>query len=120
MARTIVARWAGRPPLPYNSLAMEREVRYCTTEDGVRIAYCVEGEGPPLVMTPFFIESFSFHHLVPEVDQLLNPLRSVRRVIQFDSRGTGLSQRDARVEPQSTQLDLAAVARASSTQPVAI
>jgi len=24
---------------------MEREVRYCTTEDGIRIAYCVTGEG---------------------------------------------------------------------------
>jgi hypothetical protein len=28
---------------------MEREVRYCTTEDGVRIAYCVEGGGPVLL-----------------------------------------------------------------------
>ncbi len=29
---------------------MEREFRYCTTEDGVRIAYCVAGEAhlPPL------------------------------------------------------------------------
>ncbi len=33
---------------------MEREVRYCTTEDGVRIAYCVEGEGPPLVVVAEF------------------------------------------------------------------
>ena len=29
---------------------MEREVRYCTTEDGVRIAYAVEGSGPPLMV----------------------------------------------------------------------
>ena len=26
---------------------MEPEVRYCTTSDGVRIAYTVTGEGPP-------------------------------------------------------------------------
>ena len=39
--------------------AMEREVRYCTTEDGVRIAYCVEGKGPPLVVVAEFAESFS-------------------------------------------------------------
>jgi len=38
---------------------MEREVRYCTTEDGVRIAYCVEGKGPPLVVVAEFAESFS-------------------------------------------------------------
>jgi hypothetical protein len=29
---------------------MEREVRYCTTDDGVRIAYCVEGEGQPTIL----------------------------------------------------------------------
>ena len=28
---------------------MERKVRYCTTEDGVRIAYCVAGRGQPVV-----------------------------------------------------------------------
>jgi class 3 adenylate cyclase len=29
---------------------MEREVRYCTTEDGVRIAYCVEGGGTTTIL----------------------------------------------------------------------
>ncbi len=38
---------------------MEPEVRYCTTEDGVRIAYCVEAKGPPLLVVPFFVTSFS-------------------------------------------------------------
>ncbi len=99
---------------------MEREVRYCTTEDGVRIAYCAEGEGPPLLMTPFFNESFSLHHLVPEVDRLLQPLRSNRRVILYDPRGTGLSERDAPIDAQSGDLDLQAVVRASCTEPVAI
>lgn len=28
---------------------MEREVRYCTTEDGVRIAWATTGSGYPLV-----------------------------------------------------------------------
>ena len=98
---------------------MGGEVRYCTTEDGVRIAYCVEGEGPPLVMTPFFNESFSLHHLVPEVDRLLEPLRSNRRVILYDPRGTGLSQRDAPIDAQSGDLDLQAVARASGNEPAA-
>jgi len=50
----------------YNLLTMEREVRYCTTDDGVRIAYCVEGEGSALVLMPFFVESFSLDHLAPE------------------------------------------------------
>src|SRR3989304_367788 len=28
---------------------MEQEIHFCTTPDGVRIAYAVVGEGPPLV-----------------------------------------------------------------------
>jgi hypothetical protein len=32
--------------------SMEREIRYFTSEDGTRIAYCVEGEGPGLLACP--------------------------------------------------------------------
>lgn len=41
----------------------EREVS--TTEDGVRIAYSVEGAGPALIALPTFFESFSHEHLSP-------------------------------------------------------
>ncbi len=88
---------------------MEPQVRYCTTKDGVRIAYSVEGKGPPLVMTPVFLESFSFHHLLAEFDQFLKRLRSVRRVALYDARGTGLSQRDAHGGLDAAMLDMEAV-----------
>ena len=42
---------------------MKGEVRYCTTEDGVRIAYCVEGEGPALIVCPQFGRSFSLFEI---------------------------------------------------------
>jgi hypothetical protein len=45
---------------------MEREVQYCTTDDGVRIAFYVEGTGQPLLLLPWFVESPSLDHLVPE------------------------------------------------------
>lgn len=45
----------------------EHEVRYCTTSDGVRIAYSDEGEGTPFVMCPHLSESFSLDYLVPEL-----------------------------------------------------
>jgi class 3 adenylate cyclase/pimeloyl-ACP methyl ester carboxylesterase len=73
---------------------MAREVRYCTTEDGVRIAYCVEGEGPPLVRTPVFIESFSLDDLRPDFMELFQLAGQGSQLIRFDGRGTGLSQRD--------------------------
>ena len=30
---------------------MHQDIRFCTTSDGVRLAYAVSGEGPPLVMS---------------------------------------------------------------------
>ncbi len=106
--------------MPYNGLAMEREVRYCTTDDGVRIAYCSQGEGPALVMTPQSYESFSLFHLLPEVELFLDRLRPVRRVVLFDGRGTGLSQRDAVATPSTLLRDLAAVVAATGEEAVAV
>lgn len=30
---------------------MEQRIRFCTSSDGVKLAYAVTGEGPPLVMS---------------------------------------------------------------------
>jgi class 3 adenylate cyclase/alpha-beta hydrolase superfamily lysophospholipase len=97
---------------------MDREVRYCTTEDDVRIAYCVEGEGPTTILAlPVFFESFSLDHLMPVYQKFYRELGAGRRVIRFDWRGTGLS---AQVpdgaqpigQPAGLAADLSAVARA--------
>jgi class 3 adenylate cyclase/pimeloyl-ACP methyl ester carboxylesterase len=72
---------------------MGRDVRYCTADDGVRIAYCVEGEGPPLLISPFFIESFALEELVPEHQHFMAELGKGRTLIRYDGRGVGLGQR---------------------------
>jgi class 3 adenylate cyclase/pimeloyl-ACP methyl ester carboxylesterase len=93
---------------------MEREIRYCTTEDGVRIAYCVEGEGPDLVCCPEFVGSFSLDHLIDDQMGFWRTLWRGRRVVRYDMRGTGLSQRDVGdVTHDTLTLDVAAVVRAS-------
>ena len=100
---------------------MKREVRYCTTEDGVRIAYTVEGEGPPLVVCPYLLESFSLEHLFPAQQAFMRKLGKGRRVVRFDFRGTGLSQRDAEDISHSAYLrDLEAVVRASGIERLAL
>lgn len=71
---------------------MDAPVQFCTTSDGVRIAYMVTGEGPPLVRVSGWVS-----HL--ELDRDLSiPWTRVGRVpgfqaIRFDKRGTGLSDR---------------------------
>jgi class 3 adenylate cyclase len=103
---------------------MEREIRYCTTEDGVRIAYCVEGKGPPLLVCPQFVESFSLDHLYPPLERFMRRLGEGRALIRYDPRGTGLSQREVtdipffgRVEDLRAVLEAAAIGPASVWAP---
>ena len=93
--------------------AMEGEVRYCTTEDGVRIAYCVEGEGPALLVCPYFVESFSYEE-VQTWDFFEKLLGEGRQLVRYDMRGTGLSQRDVvDISNEALVLDLEAVVAAT-------
>ncbi len=96
---------------------MEREIRYCTTDDGVRIAYCVEGEGPDMVCCPGFIGSFSLDHLIEDQMGFWRGLWRGRRVVRYDMRGTGLSQRDVdEISHDAVVRDLRAVVRASGAR----
>ena len=90
---------------------MKNEVRYCTTEDGVRIAYCVEGEGPPLLLShnPY---AFSLSHLVPALDKAIHRIGRGRKLIRFDLRGTGLSQAVEDVSPTVLVRDVEAIVAA--------
>jgi class 3 adenylate cyclase/fermentation-respiration switch protein FrsA (DUF1100 family) len=98
---------------------MGREIRYCTTEDGVNIAYCVEGAGPTTILAlPVFYETFSLDHLMPVYPQFYRELGAGRRIVRFDWRGTGLSAQvpgDAQEigSIDSWLLDLSSVTRAA-------
>jgi class 3 adenylate cyclase/fermentation-respiration switch protein FrsA (DUF1100 family) len=97
---------------------MEREVRYCTTEDDVRIAYCVEGAGPTTILAlPVFFEAFTLDHLMPVYQQFYRDLGAGRRVIRFDWRSTGLSTHVPDGTPLVNRLsDLTAVAQAAGRE----
>jgi len=96
---------------------MEPEVRFCTTDDGVRIAYCVEGDGPHLVCCPEVVGSFALDHLIDDQMGFWRELWRGRRVVRYDMRGTGLSQRDVDdVSHDAVVRDLDAVVRASGAQ----
>ena len=60
----------------------------------VRVAYQVVGHGPvDLVFVPGFISNLEIHWEDPGFSHLLTRLGAFARVIQFDKRGTGLSDR---------------------------
>jgi class 3 adenylate cyclase/pimeloyl-ACP methyl ester carboxylesterase len=89
---------------------MEPQIQYVRTSDGVDIAYFEVGQGVPLVVLPtipwsnvqaeFKFSEFSFH----------TRLASDHRLIRYDVRGAGLSQRGVPdFSLRALQLDLDAV-----------
>jgi len=69
--------------------------RYAVTEDGVHLAYQVTGEGPvDLVMVPGFISHVEHRWREPALARFLRSLGTFSKVIGFDKRGMGLSDRD--------------------------
>jgi class 3 adenylate cyclase len=73
--------------------AMEPRIQYAKTSDGVSIAYAVFGEGPPIVyMGPGFGDIHMYSSgVIPYASDTLVGLG--RRVIMYDGRGTGSSER---------------------------
>ena len=47
---------------------MEQQIRFCTTSDGVRIAYAVTGEGYPLVRVLGWCTHLEFERTLPDWD----------------------------------------------------
>src|SRR6187200_2017990 len=57
-----IAATAARPSTASTSLAAKtrQEIRYCTTSDGVRLAYAMTGSGPPLVKASNWLTHLDF------------------------------------------------------------
>jgi len=72
---------------------MEQQIRFCTTSDGVRIAYAVLGQGPPLVSVPGWISHLELDWQFPLVRARLEPFIEHFTLIRLDKRGVGMSQR---------------------------
>ena len=72
---------------------MVTETRY-TESDGISIAYQVIGSGPiDLVYVPGFVSHLEYNWELPAYARFLQRLASFSRLIMFDKRGTGLSDR---------------------------
>ena len=69
------------------------ETRYAQSGD-VSIAYQVLGDGPiDLILVPGFISHIEFQHELPGYTAFLRRLASFARVVTFDKRGQGMSDR---------------------------
>src|SRR2546428_13942446 len=73
---------------------MEPRIQYAKTSDGVNIAWASMGAGPPVLFIPAVPFSWLgyFETFGPN---LFAPLTEKHRLIVYDSRGTGFSDRDS-------------------------
>lgn len=71
---------------------MLQDIRFATSSDGVRLAWTTMGEGPPLVRAPTWISHLE-HELETINGQWQYDLAETHRLIRFDQRGNGLSDR---------------------------
>ena len=81
--------------------------RYATTDDGVSIAYQVVGEGPiDLVFVHSFVSHVEVFWELPAFERFVGELSSWARVILFDKRGVGLSDRLSVIPTIEARLDV--------------
>jgi class 3 adenylate cyclase len=74
---------------------MEPRIQYATTSDGVHIALAISGEGPTLVSVPSPPENHvELEWQEPSRRNSIEHLSRYRRLVRFDGRGTGLSDRN--------------------------
>jgi pimeloyl-ACP methyl ester carboxylesterase len=96
------------------------ETRYAKTADGVHIAYQVFGDGPiDLVYVSGWISNVDLNWTYPDYARFLRRLGSFSRLILFDKRGVGLSDRvpDKELPDLETRMDdLAAVMDAAGSR----
>lgn len=98
------------------------QTRYAKADDGVHIAYQVYGSGPiDLVLIPGFISHLELMWDDPVLATALTRLGSFARVIAFDKRGTGMSDRTERLPDMDRRmLDIGAVMDAVGSEQAAL
>lgn len=74
---------------------MKQVIRFCTARDGVRIAYASGGDGPALVKVPNYLSHLEYEVQSPVWRHWLAALSQGRRLVRYDLRGCGLSDREA-------------------------
>ena len=80
---------ADEPPPPRQHIA------FCKAADGVRLAYAVAGEGPPLVRAANWMTHLGYDIESPVWKHWVRDLSAERQFIRYDERGCGLSDWDA-------------------------
>jgi pimeloyl-ACP methyl ester carboxylesterase/DNA-binding winged helix-turn-helix (wHTH) protein len=89
-----VAQTATRPEEPPQP--PRQHIAFCRAADGVRLAYAVVGEGPPLVRAANWMTHLGYDIESPVWRHWVSDLSVGHTFIRYDERGCGLSDWDAK------------------------
>ena len=73
---------------------MKQQIRFCTSADGVRIAYATSGTGPPLVKVANWLSHLEHDRESPVWRHWVAELSRTHTFVRYDERGCGLSDWD--------------------------
>jgi RNA polymerase sigma factor (sigma-70 family) len=101
---------------------LKHETRFCTSPDGVGLAYAIDGEGPPLVKASNWMTHLDYERQSPVWRHWVRELSRGHTLIRFDERGCGLSDRqfDGTPSLDSYVGDLSAVVDAAGVERFAL
>ena len=89
-----VTEVAGGPVAPAPDALPEQEIRFCATDDGVRLAYATMGSGRPLVKAANWLSHLDYDRETVVWRHWLRELSRRYRLVRYDERGCGLSDWD--------------------------
>lgn len=91
----LIRRWADRRAPQRGAAtaaaAAGQKIQFCTTRDGVRVAYAVSGSGPRLLKTANWLSHLEHDQQSPIWQHLIDVLAHGRQLVRYDRRGAGLS-----------------------------
>lgn len=70
-----------------------QQIQFCTTSDGVRLAYSLMGKGPPIVRAAHWLTHLEYDLKSPVWRHFVLGLAHRHMLVRYDARGEGLSQR---------------------------
>ncbi|MGV9798029.1 alpha/beta fold hydrolase [Mycobacterium sp. NPDC003449] len=82
-------------PAPAVAEPPRQHIAFCRAADGVRLAYAVAGEGPPLVRAANWMTHLGYDIESPVWSHWVRDLSVNHRFIRYDERGCGLSDWEA-------------------------
>ena len=76
-----------------NAVDLKQEIRFCTSADGVQLAYSMIGQGPALMKTGNWMTHLEYDLESPIWRHLYRELAKDHMLVRYDARGNGLSDR---------------------------